>query len=599
MNPRLVKRAIDNIKDNKQFYGLSQAALSRSVGDHLYGINLTRLYTLKAQEKGAKGVFSVGRVQTPKLGLIVRRAREIASHVKKYYYTIIGKFEAQSGKFKAAYIPSEADPVDDQKRIIDQEFAKKIVSQCDGKSGVIYSAETNLKQDPPPLPYDLLELQSDASRKYSIKPDSTLKLTQSLREKRLITYNRSDCRYLSEEQHSDAPLVIEAIKANCSTIASPCDGANTAIKGRCFNNSNVTAHHAIIPTEAKADFSQLSDNEQKIYTLIARQYLAQFYPNKESEVTTVLINCEEHLFRASSTKLISTGWSSLFQNESTKSGDENSTTTEDLTKHKQDDKAKCTKVFIENKETQPPKHYTDSTLLQDLRRVAKYVKDPKIAALLKDKDKDVKGEQGGIGTPATRDSFIVKLIDRGFVERKSKKLISTELGQSFHDTLPEIATQPDMTALWHEQQKDIEFGKLDTMSFVKGLAKTVTDHVDEVRKTSLELNIETYDCPTCDNGRLSLRQGKFGDYWGCSNYPECKQTFKNNKGKPDAEPKTIATTDHDCGSCGNKLIRRVSKKGKGKTKRETPWYGCSAFPKCKQTYFEKDGVPDFGTKKAV
>lgn len=595
-NPRMVKRAIENMRDNKEFYGLSQSALARSVGDHVYGINLTRLYTLKAQEQGAQGVFSVGRVQTPILGLIVRRDREISGHVKRYYYTIKGEFAADNGRFTGTYVPTGSDPVDDQKRIASEDFAKQIANACSNKPGSITGSDTKDKSEAPPLPYDLLELQSDASRKFGIRPDVTLKLTQALREKMLITYNRSDCRYLNDEQHADAPLVIEAIKSNAGVLAGACSKADASVKGRCFNSANVSAHHAIIPTEAKADLSKLSDNERSLYLLIARQYIAQFYPNKESKVTVVFVDCEGHAFKATSTQPVSAGWSDLYKNDKADDDEEslNDADSGDLSVHEAGDAATCEKVNIAMKETQPPKHYTDATLLQDLRRVAKYIDDPNIAALLKDKDKDKKGEQGGIGTPATRDSFIVKLIDRGFVERKGKKLLSTAVGQSFHDTLPAIATRPDMTALWHAQQKDIEAGKLDTMTFVKGIAKTVTEHVKEVRSSALNVKVSSHECPTCQSGQLSSRPGKFGKFWGCSNYPECKATFKDKSGKPDlALKKQPEPTEYKCGACGKPLIRRLSEKGKGKRKNSTAWYGCSGFPSCKQTYFESLGKPKY------
>ncbi len=600
LNKRIVERALGDLRENSDFHGLSQSALARSVGDQLYGFNMTRLYTLKAREKGADGVFSVGRVQTPILGLIVRRDREIASHTKAYYYTVSGQFSIEGVDFKANFKPNEDAPLDDSKRITSEEFANGVVAAVTGQTATISQAKTEDKSEPPPLPYDLLELQADASRKFGIDPDQTLNLTQELREKKLITYNRSDCRYLNEEQHEDVPLILSVISENAPQLAGACGTADASIKGRCFDNDNVNAHHGIIPAEGRYPIDKLSENQRKIYQLIARQYIAQFWANKESKVTTVFVEVEGHTFKASSTEVVSEGWSRLYKNDKDN---------EEVHKPKSDDEVdcslnslstgndgRCTSAKTDKKETKPPKHYTQSTLLKDLKRVAKYVTDPAIAKLLREKDKGKKGEQGGIGTPATRDSFVVKLIERGYVQKKGTKITSTDLGQSFHDTLPSFATQPDLTALWHEQQKDIEAGSKDTMGFINELVDTVSEHITEIKASELNIRVVAHDCPTCKKGKLNKRKGKYGSFWACNQYPECKASFPDKGGKPDFTPKAKPDeSEFKCGECDKPLVRRKSKAKKGK--KPSFWYGCSGFPGCKATYFEKNGKPDYDAKK--
>jgi len=596
-NERLVKRAIDNLRDNTEFFGLSQAALARSVGDQLYGFNMSRLYTLKAQQQGAEGVFSVGRVQTPILGLVVNRDREIAAHNKHFYYTLKGDFQFDNYAFPAMYKAPENAPTDDKGRVTNRAFIDGVASACKGQLATITQADTKTKKDLPPLPYDLLELQADAFRKFGIKPDKTLELTQILKTKKLITYNRSDCRYLSEEQHQDAPIVLSSIAKNAPLLAGACGSANADIKGRCFNSDNVTAHHAIIPTEASHSVDSLTEIERQLYLLIARQYVAQFWEPKVSEVTTIEIECAGHSFKATSTKIINPGWSRLYKNDqdneeiNQKAGDDEVSL--NLTDLVSDQKGQCTSTTVEEKETAPPKHYTIATLLKDLKRVAKYVKDPAIAALLREKDKDKKGENGGIGTPATRDTFIVKLEGRGYLAEKGKFLISTELGQEFFDALPAFATQPDMTALWHGQQQEIEKGTLDTKSFINDLVRSVTDHVSEIKAGKLNIKAaEGVKCPSCANGALRRRKSGKSFFWGCSGYPECKTSFPDTRGKPDMKPKAKAkadVTDFKCLECDSKLVKRVSTK----KKKKTIWYGCSGFPKCKQTYFDSGGKPDY------
>lgn len=577
-NPRLVKKALANLKDNRAFFGLSQSALARSLGDQLYGYNMTRLYSLLAQQAGYKGVLSVGRVQTPILGLIVNRDRAVESHTRAYHYRLLGQFDLIAAGRVPAWLEFVKDlTTDDKGRMLSPEPLEPIKRACEGLAARVESIERAIQSDPPPLPYDLLELQVDASRKFGISADRTLKLTQALREKhKLITYNRSDCRYLSEEKHGEAPEVLAAISHNTEVLAGACRSADTGIKSRAFNSANVTAHHAIIPTETRADLSQLSEPERQLYLLIARAYVAQFWPKRKSEVTRVVISCAGYRFCASATRVLESGWAALYKNDQSqesKPEDEEAAAEHSaglldvLAKVQQGQDGLCAAAEIIRKEVKSPQYYTEASLLKDLKKVAQYVKDPKVAALLREKDKGRKGENGGIGTPATRDSFIVKLKDRGFVQEKRKKLISTPVGRAFYDTLPDLARLPDMTALWHEQQKDIEAGKLKTDAFVQELASTLSEHVEQLKRQGLDA------APLVESNTQS----------------------KDSAGTSKA---CAETTHHNCHACGKPLVRRPSKrKSKGKTK-GSHWYGCSGYPACKQTYPEYKGMPDYGAPRA-
>src|SRR5258708_35161804 len=289
-NTKVVRKALANLRNNRDFATLSASAEARSVGDQLYGYNLTRAYTLAARTVGYQGVLSVGRVQTPILGLVVRRDRAFEAHVTSFYYSVTGQFQVQGLTFPARYQVVEGDPVDDKGRLIDQQYAQAIADAVKGKAARIISADTKQKEQPAPLPYNLLTLQTDAARKFGFKPDQVKNITQSLREKhRLITYNRSDCEYLSDEQHADAPGVLAAIAQTAPMLAPASAAANPTFKSRAFNSSKVSAHHAIIPTDATADLATLSAAERKIYVLIARAYVAQFSPTHQYDQTNVLI----------------------------------------------------------------------------------------------------------------------------------------------------------------------------------------------------------------------------------------------------------------------------------------------------------------------
>lgn len=591
-NIQVVQKALSNLRENREFQGLSNKALARSVADQLYGYNMTRAYTLSARAKGHQGVLSVGRVQTPILGLVVRRDREHESHKKTIYFTLKGLFAFQDREVSALYIASENAPTDSDGRIIEESFVKDVADSCRLKSAVISTVKSEEKEESPPLPYNLLSLQADCHRKFGLKPDKVKEITQTLREKyQLITYNRSDCEYLSEEQHADSPRVLKAILENATALRSTVEHADTSIKSRAFNSANVSAHHAIIPTEKQEDLSKLSEQERNVYLLIARAYVAQFYPKQKYRTAAVQIVCESHRFQAQSRTVLHPGWLVLYKNDTDNDllqGDEVDTS-DDLSTLHEGTTGVCNDTKVEQKETKPPSRYTIATLLKDLTRISKYVSDPRLKALLLDKDKEKKGEHGGIGTPATRDVIINGLIDRCFLVENGKHLISSDLGRKFYDLLPDFARTPDMTALWHEQQSAIAKGERTILDFLEELVTHVTTEVSRLRSEGLAFTPEGEICLRCKEGVLGRRKGSSGFFWGCSKYPHCRATFPDKRGKPDLTDtkKVTPSTDHCCTECGKALIRRPGKKP------GTFWWGCSGYPACKTTFFDKQGKPQY------
>lgn len=595
-NTKVVRKALDNLRDNIEFAGMSSAAEARSVGDQLYGYNLTRAYTLAARKAGYQGVLSVGRVQTPVLGMVVRRCRAYQSHQKAYYYNVTGEFEANGIAFPARYKIIEGDPVDEKGRLIDEAHAQNIANAVKGKPIKILSVETKQKEQHPPLPYNLLKLQTDASRKFGFKPDKVKNITQSLREKhKLITYNRSDCEYLSEEQHSDAKGVLSAISETAETFAAVIQRADSSIKSRAFNSSKVSAHHAIIPTEATAKWSTLSDEEQKIYMLIARAYIAQFWPNRQYDQTEIILEVEGHRFCIRAEITTSIGWLLLFKNDAGNEDLEKSEENEndlniDVRNLKNNDSGTCIDARALKMETKPQPLYTMATLLTDLTRVAKYIHDDRLRKLLQEKDKDKEGEHGGIGTPATRDSIITTLFDRDYLVEQGKNIISTPASEEFYDALPDQAKFPDMTALWHEQQKVIQKGERDTESFVRELMEYVTLEVDNVKQNGIGIKIDAPPCPQCKKPLRRIKGNK-GYFWGCTGYEDgCKFSCEDKAGKPSPKEAAKISALHKCMSCSKGLSRRPGKK------KNTFWWGCSGYPNCKQTYPDLKGKPDYSKK---
>ncbi len=308
----LVKKALANLRDNAEFAGLSAAAKARQISDKAYGYNMTRLYTLAARREGYSDMLSVGRVQTPILGLVVRRDREHAEHKKSFYYTIEATIDAAGKQFTATYKPMPGESVDEKRRLNNADAATKLAESLIGMSAAVKTLETTRGETPPPLPYNLLKLQSDAYRQFGLLPDQVKEITQILREKhRLITYNRSDCQYLSDEQHADGLAVAAAIESNMPGLDLYAAMIDPGIKSRAFNSSKVSAHHAIIPTQSKVDSAALSENERRIYELIAKAYLIQFMPPHSWEKTVIEIEADGRLFSASSRVTIDKGWRSI------------------------------------------------------------------------------------------------------------------------------------------------------------------------------------------------------------------------------------------------------------------------------------------------
>lgn len=596
-NTKIVAKAIANMKPNSEYEHLGFKAEARSIADQTLGFNLTRAFTEKSKQNGGQGVISIGRVQTPILGLVVRRDQENKAHEKAFYYNVIGSFNMQGMVFDAMYQPSINDTVSDSGKLIDKAQAEAIASACKNQLAKVVSAITKEKSEHPPLPYNLLKLQQDASRKFGLKPDQTLKVTQSLREKhKLITYNRSDCQYLSDEQHTDAAAVLGAIVETAGILKAAVLNSDSSIKGRVFNSAKVSAHHAIVPTETAGNLDSLSEQEKNIYLLIARSYVSQFYPNRIFDSTEVVIEVAGYQFKVSAKVDKNLGWSRLYKNDK---GNDEVETNEDLTdidlrNLNEGNNGNCTDTKVEEKETQPPKLYTMTTLLGDLTKVSKYVKNPKLAKILKEKDKDKAGEHGGIGTPATRSSIIETLFQRGYLVEHKKNIISTKLGQNLYDILDDSIRYPDMTAKWHEQQKNIN-SLDDSYRFVhQVMADAVVPAINRLKATDVKI-AEVHACPNCERPMARIK-GDNGWFWGCTGYSDeanpCKNTMGDKAGKPIELPKKEkpALSDFECRECNNKLIHRTGK-SKKPPKKSYSFFACSAYPKCNKSYEEKNGEP--------
>ncbi len=308
LNPAAVKRSLADLSDNSQFIPLSTSALARSRADWLYGINLTRAYTVQGQKVGYNGLLSVGRVQTPLLGLVVRRDLEIESFVSKPFYEVFAHvLTPNNERFTAKWQPSEAcQPYQDEEgRVLVKALAENVAGRITNQPAKVIRCDKKLKKQPPPLPYNLSALQIDAGKRYGMNAKQVLDVCQSLYEKhKLVTYPRSESRYLPSEHYYQAATVIDSIGNNSEAMRPFSQQANSSLKSKAWNDSKVTAHHAIIPTEKKLDVSRLTQNEKQLYELIARQYLVQFFPAHEYNDTKVELLIAGGIFKAASKQVV-------------------------------------------------------------------------------------------------------------------------------------------------------------------------------------------------------------------------------------------------------------------------------------------------------
>lgn len=486
LNPQAVKRALTQLRSNREFIPLSTSALARSRADWLYGMNMTRAYTIQGKKVGYQGVLSVGRVQTPLLGLVVRRDEEIANFQSKPFYEVLAHLATDKQEtFSAKWQPSEAcQPyMDEEGRVLARGLAQNVVSRISDKPALVTQLVAKDKKQHPPLPYSLSALQIDAAKRFGMSAKDVLDTCQSLYERhKLITYPRSDSRYLPIEQHNLAPSVLKAISDGAAELLQGADAPDPRLKSKAWDDKKVDAHHAIVPTEKTANLSSLSQRERQLYLHIARQYLAQFYPAYCYSETTVQVTIEGGLFNTKARQDKSLGWKQLFArqepNGSKASGNKSTeeSTGKDDEEHdefigqlpplKLGQALHCTRGELLEKNTQPPKAFTDATLLSAMTGISRYVTDPEIRKILKETD--------GLGTEATRAGIIELLFKRGFLQRLGKSIVSTDVGKGLINSLPLSATTPDMTALWEASLNGICHKETSYQGFMQPLLGTLS-----------------------------------------------------------------------------------------------------------------------------
>ncbi len=490
---KAIRDGFNNLRDGKEYMNLYMSAQARAEADWLVGLNVTRALTCKFNAQ-----LSAGRVQTPTLALICRREEEIRKFVPKEFYTI----NADLGRYFVTYR-------DDKKQtsLFDREKAQKIADSVKKKDFVVKSVKETPKHTPAPMLYDLTELQRDANKLYGYSAKQTLNIMQRLYEQhKALTYPRTDSRYLTADIVPTLNDRLKAVAAGAyKELAQELIRSKKTIRKACVNDAKVSDHHAIIPTEERADVISMNNDEIRIYNLVVKRFLACFLPDYEYKSVSAVFECEGNEFYANGSEVVSQGWKRAYNGEYME--EETDEVIQKLPSIKTGDKYPCRSVNLKQGRTKPPARYTEASLLSAMENPSRFIEDKKM--------KDYIG--GGLGTPATRADIIEKLFNSFYIERRGNDIVATSKGEQVIKLAPKDLTEPLLTAKWEQELERISKGKTDKNKFIDGITGYTKELVSSVIKSDAEYvhdNMTRKPCPECGKLLLSVN-GKNGKMLVC------------------------------------------------------------------------------------
>lgn len=480
MTDEAIREGFNKLKEQSVYEPLYLAGLSRAIGDWILGMNATRLYTLKYGRN--RQVLSIGRVQTPTLALIVSRQKEIDNFKPETYWVLATiyrdtTFTATKGRF-------------DKKE--DGEAAFKTI---EGEPFTVTDVQKKKGTEAPPKLYDLTSLQVDCNKKFGYSAEMTLNLIQSLYEKKYTTYPRVDTQYLSDDIYPKCPQTMNGLyqtkiqsKTVYAELIKPLGGKPLKKSKKVFDSSKVTDHHAIIPTGVPP--MGLSNMEENVFDLIARRFIAVFYDDCKFATTTVMGKVKDIEFKASGKEILAPGWRNVYAKNQQEDDDAD---------EKPVDEERTLPTFtkgesgthvptLTEKQTTPPKYYTEATLLRAMETAGKFVDDEELRAALK---------ENGIGRPSSRASIIETLFKRHYIQRERKRIVATPLGIQLIDIIKEkLLTSCELTGIWEKKLRDIEHQKYDAAQFVNELKTQITSIVNDVLRDNSHQQLGASDAPT-------------------------------------------------------------------------------------------------------
>ncbi|MBQ3753024.1 MAG: DNA topoisomerase 3 [Prevotella sp.] len=464
MTDEAIREGFRNLKDQSEYQLLYMAGLSRAIGDWLLGINATRLYTIKYGQN--RQVLSIGRVQTPTLALIVNRQKEIDNFKPEPYWVLATvyrdtTFTATKGRFTS------------------KEEGEQAFATIEGKPFTVTDVQKKNGRETPPSLYDLTSLQVDCNRKFGFSAETTLNVIQSLYEQKLTTYPRVDTTFLSDDVYAKCPNIMNGLyrvavagQAPYAELVRPLSGKPLPKSKKVFDSTKVTDHHAIIPTGVTPQ--NLPDMQRKVYDLIARRFIAVFYPDCKYAQTTVLGKVEDVEFKVTGRTILDPGWRAVYAKDANAADDEEKKPDEEerTLPNFQKGESGDHKPTLSEKWTTPPKYYTEATLLRAMETAGKLVDDETLRAALK---------ENGIGRPSTRAAIIETLFKRHYIRKERKNLVATPTGIELIDLIhEELLKSAELTGIWEKKLRDIEHQKYDAHQFIEELKQQVTEIVNEV-----------------------------------------------------------------------------------------------------------------------
>ena len=518
MTKTAIKEGFESLRPGEQLRQLEAAARSRSEADWLVGMNATRAATIRGRA-WVGGVVSLGRVQTPTLALLVKREREIQAFVPEPYWLVHAQFDP---RYEGLWFEGGETRLKEAKR------AEEIAAKVSGKDGVVESVERKEQSERAPLLYDLTSLQRDANRRFGFSARRTLQGAQSLYEdKKAITYPRTSSRWLS----GDLVAQLKPTAATLQPIGEYAAAARYVLGlqqlplARVVNDSKVTDHHAVIPTDVEHDVSRFSPDERRIFDLVARRFLAVFHPPARYARTTVVTLVEEERFRSRGKITLEAGWRGVYglvseaDQAAQKQDEEGENESAELPPLEQGQAITCAKAEVEAKETKPPPRYTEATLLSAMETAGKLIDDEELREAMK---------ESGLGTPATRAETIETLIRREYIERGGKDLMPTPKGLQVITMLEEHPlTSPELTGSWEKRLTDIEHGEEDRSKFIGDIAEFTRATVEKIAELDKEKlrpeRVELGPCPRCgaETGEIIKENSKA---YGCTSWKSREET---------------------------------------------------------------------------
>ena len=516
MTDEAITEGFRDIRPGADYDGLYESARCRSKADWLVGMNASRAFTLKYNT-----LLSIGRVQTPTLAILVKRRKEIENFKPEGFCTLTADF----GDYSGVYFSDKLDP---DTHLKEKEDAEKIAAEVKDKTGTVIQAETTRKKELPPQLYDLTSLQRDAYRMLGFTADKTLKTAQSLYEKhKALTYPRTDSRFLPPDM---IPRVVQTMKllpeAYQKFVPGALPGGKLPVSKRTIDQTKVTDHHAIIPTAKRADPSKFTEDERKLYDMVARRLLAAFYPACDYDATKIVTKVEEHLFRTTGKVIVNNGWHDVppLENppKAKKKTAEEGESESPLPPLQEGDTRPVRGTKIKEDKTKPPAPHTDASLLAAMETAGKELDDEELV-------RQMKGS--GIGTPATRAAIIERLLKVGYAQRKGKTLQATDKGVMLIDVVPGELSSPELTGRWELALHDITDGAQDPQRFMDGIARMSSFLVDYARNTAAAVSFPAEErkygkgggkkkfpaavlpgavCPVCGKGGIRENGRAFG-----------------------------------------------------------------------------------------